>query len=1750
MKKLALIITALFVLATTAGAATYTVTTTADTGAGSLRQAITDANASGTASVIQFALQGGGPHIITVTTPLPPITVKLDVDGYTQPGSIKPGATWPAKIKIQLNGNGINGNGLEFTTSATGSSVKGLSIVGFGTNVDHAGIYIAAPNVTVAGNLIGLKTDGTAQANSIGVLGAGADNVVVGGTTPDCRNVISGNTHEGITFIPVGVNQDNFASGELVQYNYVGTNVYGTAAIGNGMHGVDFDGANNSSILDNVIGGSGQYGIGCDATYSTSSTIPKIHDVTIMRNRIGIGVNGEDIGNGKAGIMVINAYNIIIGSSVANANIICYNENGVVVLDYPAGTASHTYDVAITYNRIYNNDNLGIDLSSNSAQLLPDGVTLNDVGDADTGPNELQNFPVITEAFVKDGILTIKGTIDTDQANANIIIVFFRNPKGIITPEPSEHGENYVRIGLIQVTTDASGDATFTANYPASTVDGEGQANAGDNIVAFSRGHNNQTSEYSKYYVVTAVPDEVCASSTTPVTYTVPLVEGATSYTWTVPTGATFTGQVTNTISVDWSAVAVGTYEIKVIASNACGNSYETIMPVNIVDCSTDLAITKTANPNPVVEGYNLTYTLTVTNTGTNAIAAQNVVVKDVLDTKLTFVSATPSVGTWSAPNWTIGTLAAGATATLQLVTTVQSGASNPTANSATVSSTTTDSNTANNTATTSTAVGNALSIACPASVTVACSSSVPAHATDLAGFNTAGGTVAGGTGPYTVTWISDVESSPKTCDNKYTITRTYRATDSHTPTPATQDCSQIITVFDNTPPSITCPPAVTVECASLIPAAATDYAKFVAQGGTASDNCTGGVTITHVIDEVTNQSCGNRYTLTRTYRATDLCGNSTDCQQVITINDQTAPTFTAPANVNIPCDASTDPDFTGRPTIDIGNCGGTNNTATYSDVITPGSCANNYSIARTWRVSDQCGNHTEHVQTITLEDKTPPVINCPGNKIKDNDAGKCSYTAVGTEFDPITATDNCGVKSVTYALTGVTTGSGANTLAGVVFNKGVTTVTWTITDNCDLSSTCSFTVTVNDTEKPTITPPADIIQAADQYKNYATITNLGSPIASDNCGTVTISNNAPSNNQYPIGNTTITWTVTDGSGNSTSTQTITVTYPEAYYWTGATDSDWNKTSNWVAGLIPGYNKSVEFATTSNFGTAAVRDLIVPVSSVMTINKLTNGSTKSLIVPAGATLNVTGVISGSSTLADASKIQVKATPSSSTTTPNGTFIINCDAQSTSGNPDVYVTVDLYAKGKKDAETSWVDNIAGSPTNGTTFKASYQWQHFGVPVETVKANPTFYGSFLREYFEDYNGDNTQYYQKWKKLTNSSELIAFKGYEITQDAATTYSIAGKLQYCDRDLVLTRSAPLVTTAGNKGGVDTNINNLRYGLGQNIFGNSYTASIDINSLTFPDRVEPTVYLYNTGRFTDWGNYGALNTTETLSAGQYTSIPQNAAPVIYDGKIPSLNGFLLIHRGTFPYYVSETDEPVTMKLPYANSLVTNTRPQTVARKPLSYMLVNLASKSTRDNLWLLSQPGTTNKLDDGWDGRKFFGTPTAFIYTENTDGPMQVSADKTIDGTVLNFYANSDTEYTLTLTKSKLDDYKDLHLIDLRTRTATPLLEEVTAYRFTADNKGSVEKRFVIANSSKIDFSSDKFKFLDAYVLNNNRLIITNFTSKDGTMYLYDAIGKTLMNRNITPYINDIPVALQTGVYILNLQADGKNQNIKLIIK
>src|SRR5204863_484880 len=103
----------------------------------------------------------------------------------------------------------------------------------------------------------------------------------------------------------------------------------------------------------------------------------------------------------------------------------------------------------------------------------------------------------------------------------------------------------------------------------------------------------------------------------------------------------------------------------------------------------------------------------------------------------------------------------------------------------------------------------------------------------------------------------------------------------------------------------ITCPQAVTVSCASSVPAKATDYTSFVAQGGSTSDGCGGAVTVTWVSDVISSQTCANRYTITRTYRAADVCGNSATCTQTITVNDTSAPSITCPANKMIDCAAS-----------------------------------------------------------------------------------------------------------------------------------------------------------------------------------------------------------------------------------------------------------------------------------------------------------------------------------------------------------------------------------------------------------------------------------------------------------------------------------------------------------------------------------------------------------------------------------------------------------------------------------------------------------------------------------------------------------------------------------------------------------------------------------------------------------------------------------------------------------------------------
>lgn len=605
-------------------------------------------------------------------------------------------------------------------------------------------------------------------------------------------------------------------------------------------------------------------------------------------------------------------------------------------------------------------------------------------------------------------------------------------------------------------------------------------------------------------------------------------------------------------------------------------------------------------------------------------------------------------------------------------------------------------------------------------------------------------------------------------------------------------------------------------------------------------------------------------------------------------------------------------------------------------------------------------------------------------------------------------------------------------------------------------------------------------------------------------------------------------------------------------YWVGTTSTDPTIASNWSSNTVPSPGANIEFATAeNNNGSPAENDLVTVAD--MTIGDFTNASDKNFIISPETSVEITGKVTitdpaTNQPSTDPNKIQIKAEAGK----PNGSLIINCEENSTAGEPNpIYATVELYAKGEKGHPFSWLDTIPGSPTyNNVTYAGEYRFQHFGVPVKTVKADPTFAGAFLFEYSEPTNAENS-YFFKWIALNNESDLTKFKGYEITQDAPKIYRIQGELVFCEQNITLTHSAATVN-----GSNDDNEYNKRYGLGQNIFGNSFTSSIPIGNIVFPEGVEEVVYLYNTGTFGEWATIDrAATNDQTQVAGNYIAIPKGTASTMEYGNIPSMQGFLLRHLAP-----GGNQNPITMSLPYL-SLTKNTKPQLIAKSGknkrkdnLSYLRIELNSKSTIDNLWLFSQPGTTERYDNGWDGRKYFGTPTAFIYSESPDGALQVNSRETIDGSIINFYPNDDKEYQFTIVKSNLGKYSDLHLLDIVTKSIIPLQNDTTVYKFSSVvPTGKVNKRFVIVNKekSRISFDNGEFETMNAFVSSDdNSVTINNYTGFNGRYMIFDISGSLVMNGDMLTGTNNFAANLKPGAYILQLSASNQVKSIKFIIK
>ncbi|MBI3412125.1 MAG: hypothetical protein HY040_27655 [Planctomycetes bacterium] len=501
--------------------ATFLVTTAADNGnnaapvPGSLRQAILDANANLGADLIAFDIGGGGVQTIAPSSALPTITDPVTIDGTTQPG-------FAGSPIIELNGAGAgSASGLVITTG--NSTVRGLVINRFQFvssnffDMTGDGIVLSTNGGNViVGNYIGTDVSGTAglgncragvlilpgsSANRVGTNGDGINDAAE-------RNIISGNgtignSTSGAGLAIVGSN-DNVVAG-----NYMGTDVTGTVALGNtnraisiqgGAQGnrIGTDGSNDddpatSLVVEdfnvnerNVLSGNLRPGV--------VIAEPGTDNNTVAGNYIGTNAAGTaPLGNGRVGVSIFGGAqgNRVGGAAPALSNTIAFNGLGGVNVIYLSTDTTVATGNRIQGNSIHSNGGLGIDLNRSPDPIAPDGVTLNDPGDADTGPNNLQNFPVLSVAH--SGPKTfVAGTLNS-SLNTNFTLDFYANAITDFGADAIAEGRRY--LGSWPVST-VGNDGTFEVLLDAAST-------AGEVVTATATDPGGNTSEFSAAVTVT-----------------------------------------------------------------------------------------------------------------------------------------------------------------------------------------------------------------------------------------------------------------------------------------------------------------------------------------------------------------------------------------------------------------------------------------------------------------------------------------------------------------------------------------------------------------------------------------------------------------------------------------------------------------------------------------------------------------------------------------------------------------------------------------------------------------------------------------------------------------------------------------------------------------------------------------------------------------------------------------------------------------------------------------------------------------------------------------------------------------------------------------------------------------------------------------------------------------------------------------------------------------------------------------------
>jgi uncharacterized repeat protein (TIGR01451 family) len=700
--------------------ATFTVTNTTDGASGSLRDAILKANLNSGQDTIKFNIPGTGFQTLSLVTALPAITDSLIIDGTSQPG-------YSGTPLIVLDGSNA-GTGAEGLRIAAGStSVKALTILGFGSS----GIDITVSNAVVQGSFIGTDPSGsTARPNGgDGIVINNASSCQIGGSQVGQGNTVSGNKGNGIHLLGGGT------IGTLIEGNFVGVNASGSAAVGNGNDGVNVfaGGANQiggpNAGEGNVISGNAFNGITIFGGGSAGTTVLGNFIGTDLRG-------GAAVGNGFEGIGITGAPRTQIGGTggVNQRNVISANGfDGIQMVGAPdtnifgnfigitssggalgnlgpgvdinggdrsqvGGTVTGAGNIIAFNGKTFNNGGVNI-FSGNGISVLSNSI----FGNFGKGivHSSFTDFPTLTLAATGAGRTKIQGTL-TGAPGTTFLVQFFANPSA----DPSGFGQGKTFIGQANITTDNSGLGSIDVTL-ANPVQ------VGNVITATTTDPANNTSEFSADQAVTKanIADLQVTMSSVPakkgtvssdLVYTIlvtnngPDAANAVTLTDTLPATAAYVTSMTDhgsltqggnqvlgalgplakgetatiTITVNPNQIGTITNTVTVSSSDIDPDTSSNAAALNTdVSIPADLGVTITAKPQssavPTI-GANLVYTITATNHGPGP--ATGVVLTETLPPSVN-VTTSPNAGSGSFTQlgntftFNLGTLANGGSA-------------------------------------------------------------------------------------------------------------------------------------------------------------------------------------------------------------------------------------------------------------------------------------------------------------------------------------------------------------------------------------------------------------------------------------------------------------------------------------------------------------------------------------------------------------------------------------------------------------------------------------------------------------------------------------------------------------------------------------------------------------------------------------------------------------------------------------------------------------------------------------------------------------------------------------------------------------------------------------------------------------------------------------------------------------------------------------------------------------------------------